>query len=344
MNVPSSRGRCAVSGRGVAYFSFVKVRTFLLFLVSENVMGIPVSTLLAQTSAPNRPGVDLGNMENFFSYSIVQWNSVSHVLTLGVGIFAAALVYFLATIKFVAPKYRMSNILSGVVMISAMIILLRQSMAWDMSFVLNSESGEYVRRDGQAFSNGYRYMNWSIDVPVLLLQMLVVLPLAAKKKLSYATQFVVAGLGMIWTSWAAQFYETGGVTVDGAAIVEGSSSAPFWIWYFLGWAFYVWIVVIVWKTIREGIQLVPQQAGKILNAILWVFLVAWTAYAVAIVLPQFWFAAEAGVARAFIFTIADVVSKAIYGVMLGMVAVIISREEGYDYNRIRPQMIETDGG
>jgi bacteriorhodopsin len=302
------------------------------------------SSVIAQAPTPERFGVDLGNMENYFEYSIAQWSSVSHVLTLGVGIFAAAFVYFLATIRTVAPKYRLSNVLSGVVMISAMIILLRQSMAWDFSFVLNPDTGEYVRRDGQAFSNGYRYMNWSIDVPVLLLQMLVVLPLAAKKKISYATQFVVAGLGMIWTSWAAQFYETGGVVVDGTAVIEGSSSAPFWIWYLLGWAFYVWIVAIVWKTIREGIQLVPERAGKILNAILWVFLVAWTAYAVAIVLPQFWFTAEAGVARAFIFTIADVVSKAIYGVMLGMVAVIISREEGYDYNAIRPQMIETDAG
>lgn len=301
-------------------------------------------SLLAQTASPTEFGVDLGNMENYFSYSITEWNSVSHVLTLGVGIFAAAFVYFLATIKQVAPRYRLSNILSGVVMISAMIILLRQSMAWDISFVFNSDTGEYVRRDGQSFSNGYRYMNWSIDVPVLLLQMLVVLPLAAKKKVSYATQFVVAGLGMIWTSWAAQFYETGGVILDGTSVVEGSSSAPFWIWYLISWAFYVWIVVIVWKTIREGMSLVPAGAAKILNAILWVFLIAWTAYAVAIVLPQFWFAAEAGVARAFIFTTADVVSKAIYGVMLGMVAVIISREEGYDYNNLKPQMVETDAG
>lgn len=301
-------------------------------------------SLLAQAASPTEAGVDLGNMENYFSYSITQWSSVSHVLTLGVGIFAAAFVYFLATIKQVAPRYRLSNILSGVVMISAMIILLRQSMAWDMSFILNPDNGEYVRRDGQAFSNGYRYMNWSIDVPVLLLQMLVVLPLAAKKKVSYATQFVVAGLGMIWTSWAAQFYETGGATLDGAAVLEGTSSGPFWIWYLISWAFYVWIVAIVWKTIREGMSLVPAAAAKILNAILWVFLIAWTAYAVAIVLPQFWFAAEAGVARAFIFTTADVVSKAIYGVMLGMVAVIISREEGYDYNNLKPQMVETDAG
>lgn len=299
------------------------------------------SAVLAQ-SEPVSP--DLGNMENYFTYSVTQWSAVSHVLTLGVGIFAAALVYFLATIKMVAPRYRLSNVLSGVVMISAMIILLRQSMAWDFSFVLDGESGEYLRRDGQAFSNGYRYMNWSIDVPVLLLQMLVVLPLAAAKKISYATQFVVAGLGMIWTSWMAQFYETGGVTVDGNAVLEGSSSAPFWIWYLLGWAFYLWIVVIVWKTIREGRQLVPEAASKILHAILWVFLIAWTAYAVAIVLPQFWFAAEAGVARAFIFTTADVVSKAIYGVMLGMVAAIISRDEGYDYNELRPQTTETEAG
>mgnify|MGYP001058902108 CR=1 FL=1 len=266
---------------------------------------------------------DLGNMENYFSYSVMQWDSVSHVLTLGVGVFAAALIYFLVTMKDVAPKFRLSNALSAVVMVSAMLILLRQAFDWDMTFAWSDASGMYERKDGQLFSNGYRYMNWSIDVPCLLLQMLVVLPLAKAKKISYGAQFVVAGLGMIWTSWAAQFYETGGVVAE-------TSSVPFWVWYLLGWAFYIWIVAIVFKTITEGSKGVPDEAAKWLKRILVLFLIAWTGYAVAIVLPQVWFASGSGVARAFIFTFADITSKAIYGVMLGNVAIILSRQEGFE--------------
>jgi len=137
-----------------------------------------------------------GNMENFFNYSIIQWEAISHVLTLGFAVFAAALVYFLATIRYVQPRFRLSTIMSAVVMVSAMLILFRQSLDWDTAFRA-TEAGEYARKDGQLFSNGYRYMNWSIDVPVLLVQMLIVLPLATKVKLNRAIQFIVAGLGMI---------------------------------------------------------------------------------------------------------------------------------------------------
>ncbi|GEM_PF-5632367 len=38
-----------------------------------------------------------------------------------------------------------------------------------------SFDGERYVVGEQLFSNGYRYMNWSIDVPVLLIQLLIVL-------------------------------------------------------------------------------------------------------------------------------------------------------------------------
>ncbi len=274
----------------------------------------PPETIASAASAAAFP-----NMENFFDYSVIEWEAVSHVLTLGVGVFAAAFVYFIVTAKYVQPKYRLSNILSAVVMVSAAIILLRQSIDWDTTFAAGA-NGMYTRSEGQYFSNGYRYMNWSIDVPVLLVQMLIVLPLAPMVKISRAVQFIVAGLGMIWTSWAAQFYETGGV-------VGETSSMPFWVWYALGWAFYIWIIAIVLKTISDGKKRVPEKAKKVLNAILGLLLVSWTAYAVAIVLPQVWWSSGSGVARQFIFTGADITSKAIYGVLLGWVASIRSAIE-----------------
>lgn len=291
----------------------------------------PLPSTLAQATAQ----IDLGNMENYFAYSITQWDSVSHILTLGFGVFAAALIYFLATTPMVAPRYRLSNILSAVVTISAALILLRQALDWEMSFFAAGD-GTYVRKEGHLYSNGYRYMNWSIDVPILLLQMLVILPLAARLKISYGLQFLVAGLGMIWTSWAAQFYEHGGR-------VDGVSATPFWVWYLIGWAFYIWIVVIVWKAISQGKMHVPDRAKPILTGILGLFLVSWTAYAFAIAQPQFWWDASSGVARAFIFTIADITSKAVYGVLLGWVALILSKEQGFQPYVVEQEM-ETRGG
>ena len=99
------------------------------------------------------------------------------------------------------------------------------------------------------------------------------------------------------------------------------------MWYIISWAFYIWIIAIVIKTVRDGNRGLPDRAKKVMNGILALLLVSWTAYAVAIVLPQVWWSSGSGVARQFIFTSADIVSKAVYGVLLGWVATIRSSTE-----------------
>jgi hypothetical protein len=89
---------------------------------------------------------------------------VAHTLTLGFGIMAAALFYFILTLRNVAPRYRTSNVLSVVVMVSAFPILFFQQQNWYNAFAYNAGAGVYERiGDARLFSNGYRYLNWLID-------------------------------------------------------------------------------------------------------------------------------------------------------------------------------------
>ena len=76
------------------------------------------------------------------------------------------------TIKNVDKKFQMSNILSAVVMVSAFLLLYAQAENWTTSFTFNTEKGKYfLNPNGDLFNNGYRYLNWLIDVPMLLFQM-----------------------------------------------------------------------------------------------------------------------------------------------------------------------------
>lgn len=296
-----------------------------------------ISPLLAQTgnaaaqTAPdlerNARGLfetDLHHMANFFAYTPDQFHAVSHILTLGFGVFAAALFYFVLTMKAVAPKYRLSNVLSCVVSISALLILANQAFAWQITFSFDEALGMYTRRDGLQFSNGFRYMNWAIDVPHLLLQMLVVLPLATlSKKWSYGVQFVIAGLIMIIVSWIGSFFET-------CLHVEGVSTMWYAVNEIIGWIAFLYILVIVYKTISEAKQNVPDDVKGPLTAIFWVLLISWTVYGLVLLQPVLWWSAESVVTRQVMFTLADITSKAIYGVMLGVVAAKISKHEGYN--------------
>lgn len=61
------------------------------------------------------------SFENEFTYTVEQYELVLGVFTLVAAVFAAVLVYSLATANSIAPRYRLTSYLTGVVMVSALI-------------------------------------------------------------------------------------------------------------------------------------------------------------------------------------------------------------------------------
>jgi len=272
---------------------------------------------------------DLGNatFENYIGlqqgFSEMGYQIVSHVLTLGYVVMLAALFYFVLTIRSVAPRYRISSILSVVVMVSAFLLLYAQANNWTSSFVFDIERGKYYLGSGaDLFNNGYRYLNWLIDVPMLLLQILFVVSLTRSSFSSIRNQFWFSGTGMIITGYIGQFYE---VTDLVTFAVLGAIST----------VFFIHILYLMKKVINEGKEGIPVKAQQTLDTIWVVFLVSWMLYPGAYLMPHLLgieggFFNESGVVgRQITYTIADVLSKVIYGILLTNVAKILSENEGY---------------
>lgn len=269
-------------------------------------------------------------MENFFTYKSYQWDIISHILVFGVGATLAGLVYFIITAREVAPKYRMSNYLSAVVMISAAIILYNQQQSWDRTFSYNGDvwTANFATAGlerGTTFSNGYRYLNWAIDVPMLLLQILFVVPVAAAVFRKLAWQFGAAGLAMVLFSYAAQVFEYGFNPAD----PDSGAVTKFWIFYLLGWIAYLIVLVVFFKGVMPYTKELSPQAAGVMKSIAILFLISWTIYGAVIAIPAFAWSASGSVWRQVLFTIVDVTSKVVYGAMLSYVCVLRSREDGY---------------
>jgi len=272
------------------------------------------------------------NFENYIGitdgYSEMAYQIVSHTLTLGYAVMLAGLLYFILTLKTVSPKYRMSNILSGVVMVSAFLLLYAQAGNWTTAFVFDAETGRYFLSPGEdLFNNGYRYLNWLIDVPMLLFQILFVVSLTKSNFTSIRNQFWFSGALMIITGYIGQFYEV-------------SDPTKFFIWGAISTAFFVHVLWVMRKVITEGKEDIPPKAQKILGQIWILFLVSWFLYPGAYLMPHLLgiegaLYNESGVVgRQLTYTIADICSKVIYGVLLGRVATILSNSEGYDYEKL----------
>ncbi|MCS6834857.1 MAG: bacteriorhodopsin-like [Anaerolineae bacterium] len=284
------------------------------------------------------------SMENFVQYSPMAFDMVSHILTLGFAVMLAALLYFVLTIRTVAPRYRISSVLSVVVMVSAFLILLAQAQSWQNAFTYNPSTGLYTSpyvglteaavatAVPLAFTNGFRYLNWLIDVPMLLIQILFVVELTRQERNRLLIRFSFSGTMMIVTGYIGQFYEVGNRT-------------PFLIWGAISTAFFI---DVLWQ--MRGLLIgaakdnrIPANAQAVFKNIWWLFLVSWMLYPGAYLAPlvldgaatlvnpagaNTW--SEIGVvARQITYTVADITSKVFYGVMLTVAAQYRSEAEGY---------------
>jgi bacteriorhodopsin len=258
------------------------------------------------------------NFENLFSYTPMAYDMVSHVLTLGYAVMLAALFYFILTMKNAAPKYRMSSVLSVVVMVSAFLLLFVQQTNWTSAFAYNSVTGLYERiANADGFTNGFRYLNWLIDVPMLLFQILFVITISPAAFRSYRNQFFVSGPLMILTGYIGQFYESSDTTL-------------LLIWGTISTLFFFHVLYLIYKIINEAKKDMPDKAAKIMNGIWYLFLFSWMLYPGAYLMPLYIDGEIGVVGRQITYTMADILSKVIYGVLLSQVATIRSQEEGYE--------------
>jgi bacteriorhodopsin len=212
----------------------------------------------------------------------------------------------------------MSNILSGVVMVSAALLLYSQAVNWTTSFQFDPDRGRYfLAEGGDLFNNGYRYLNWLIDVPMLLFQILFVVTLTKSKLSSVRNQFWFSGVGMIVTGYIGQFYEVTNMTL-------------FLVWGAISTVFFFHVLYLMNKVITEGKEGIPARGQKILSNIWILFLISWFLYPGAYLMPilggvEGIFYSEMGVvARQMTYTAADILSKVIYGVLLGNLAMVLS--------------------
>lgn len=278
---------------------------------------------LGNATFENYVGITSGFTEMAYQMS-------AHVLTLGYAVMLAGLLYFVLTMKTVAPRYRISSVLSVVVMVSAFLLLLVQQQNWTGAMIFDAESGRYVLGDGNdLFNNGYRYLNWLIDVPMLLFQILFVVTLTKSNFSSIRNGFWFSGTAMIVTGYIGQYYEVTNPTL-------------FFIWGFISTVFFFHILYLMRKVITEGKEGAPPKAQRYLGSIWILFLVSWMLYPGAYLMPYLFslglepaLSEAAVVGRHMTYTVADVSSKVIYGILLTLTAQEMSKAEGYDYEKLQ---------
>lgn len=268
------------------------------------------------------------NYENFFAFEYWQYEVIRHLFSFTAAVFAAALVYFAMSAKSVLPRFRNTAYISAVVMVSAFLEIGALWLMWNGAFAYDPATGTMLLIEGQVFANGYRYANWLIDVPMLLTQFLVVLGFTGAVFWSRWRKLTIAGVLMILTGYVGQYYEP---QVSG--FMDGDSS-PFWIWGIISWLIFFYLLFEANKAFKDGCESLAEGPRALMGKAWMVLWVTWFIYGFAYLIPGIPGINQSGdwvVVRQVIYTLADVISKTGFGVMLAMVAMRQSAHEDPRY-------------
>ena len=279
------------------------------------------------------------NYENFFAFDYWQYEVIRHLFSFTAAVFAASLVYFAMSARGVLPRFRNTAYISAVVMVSAFLELGALWLMWNGAFAYDAATGTMRLLDGQVFSNGYRYANWLIDVPMLLTQFLVVLGFAGAAFWSRWRKLTIAGVAMIVTGYIGQYYEP---QVSG--FVDGNA-LPFWVWGIISWLVFFYLLFVANAAHKEGRMSLAEKPRAIMDFAWKLLWVTWFIYGFAYLipgLPGINQSADFVVVRQFIYTAADVISKTVFGILLTRVAMAQSAVEDPRYANGTPEQALDD--
>lgn len=227
-----------------------------------------------------------------------QYLLVYNVFSLVVASMFAAFVYFLLNVSQVAKQYRNAVVVSAVVVGIAGYHYFRIFTGW---------------ADGE-FNEGYRYADWLLTVPLLLIELLIVLGLVAAKRRTMTIQLVVAAILMIALGY------------PGEIATETSTK---WIFWVLSMIPFLYILATLVREMTGAAKRESAGVASALRVALVLLLVAWLVYPIAYLFPVIFEegSSTAETVRQVGYSVADLLAKPVYGLAILAVAKRRTAEE-----------------
>lgn len=242
-----------------------------------------------------------------------QYNLVYNSFSFVIAAMGAALIFFLLVRNRVAPRHRMALTLSTLVVAIALYHYVRIFNSWSDAF--NFVGGEFVQ-NGTPFNEGYRYVDWLITVPLLLAELVVVLKLTKSKTRSLLVRLTIAATAMILLGWPGELADPDSTarTIWGVA-----STIPF-----------LYILYVLFVELGQSLGRQSGGVRKLVDGLRYIILATWGVYPLAYMAPSLIDnEATAEVVRQVGYSVADVLAKPLFGLLVLAIALAKSREDGY---------------
>jgi bacteriorhodopsin len=226
----------------------------------------------------------------------------------------ACTVYTLVSQQRVLAKYRNALVMSSMVTFIAGYHYLR--IFDSFKHATNATKDGSVLLDGSkdAFNEAYRYVDWLLTVPLLLVEVIAVLALTAAVSKSLIMRLVPASAAMIALGYPGEISD-----VQGTQITYGVlSTIPF-----------LYILYVLFVELGKSLDRQPEGVAKSVANLRLLLIATWGVYPIAYMF-NIWGSAtpESFVAVQVGYTLADVLAKCVFGLTILKIARMKSMAEG----------------
>ncbi len=247
--------------------------------------------------------------------TVLQYATVDNIFSMTVATMGAAAIFLFLSRSMVDAPYRPALMVSGLVVTIACYHYFMIRHSWQGAYAL---AGDGYTGTGAGFNDFYRYADWILTVPLLMVELVAVLRLEKSRAKSLLTRLVIAAAAMIALGYPGEVINNPeGWTMR---VVWGAlSSIPFF-----------YILYVLWVELTKSLDTQPVAARRLIEVARLVLLITWAVYPIAYALggtPQALLAKSGGAVDAsgivFLqvgYAIADMTAKAGFGILIYFIA------------------------
>jgi len=262
-------------------------------------------------------------------FAYAHYSAVYNALSFGIAAMGSAMIFVWLQIPNVSKKYRTALIINGLVTGIATYHYFRIFNSWNDAFnvVINKDNTGYnVTLSGAPFNDAYRYVDWLLTVPLLLIELVLVMGLSPEETSRKAWTLGVASALMVALGYPGEVQNGPGARLQ---------------WWAFAMVPFCYVVYTLAVGLEEATQKMDPQIAGVVRGARWLTIISWLTYPCVYLiktgLPGPTPTAEEQVG----YSIADVVAKAVFGIMIWKVADTKSQvEEQLDMANLERMKVE----
>ena len=237
-----------------------------------------------------------------------QYDTVYNFLSLVIASQLFTALFLLIALPRILPRYRQAITVAIIVCGIAAYHYFRIFDSFKDAFVTEAVggAGDYTQAVGSSFNEGYRYVDWLLTVPLLLVELVAVLALARSVQSSLLKRLVPAAALMIILGYPGEISGDDGLR----GLFGALSTIPF-----------LYILYVLFIQLTKSLDNQPVGVRKMLSQLRYLLLLSWGVYPIAYLLPLLNIdGSDAWVIKQVGYSVADIVAKAVYALIIFQVA------------------------